>query len=108
MNPLRPGASDSDEFRGFEEARTLMWCYEDRARTHALLSQTDFLADESVVAVHVENTSRADRVFLSAFDREGRLLRGDTLYVDYANQRLDVTTEFDHDYTGMVVPEDPS
>lgn len=105
MNPLRPGASDSDEFRGFEEARTLMWCYEDRSRTHARLNQTDFLADESVVAVHVENTTRADRVFLSAFDGEGRLLRGDTLYVDYANQRPDVTAEFDHDYTGMAVPD---
>ncbi|MFE4834469.1 hypothetical protein ACFRAU_07285 [Arthrobacter sp. NPDC056691] len=105
MNALQPEASDSDEFPGFEEARTLMWCYEDRARTHARLNQTDLIADESVVAVHVENTSRADRVFLSAFDREGRLLRGDTLYVDDANERLDVTAEFDHDYTGMPVAE---
>jgi hypothetical protein len=94
-----------DEFRGYFEALRLLSHHEGRARTHARLSRTDFLADESVVAVHVENTSRADRVFLSAFDRHGRLLRGDTLYVDYANQRLDVTAEFDHDYTGMPVPE---
>jgi len=94
-----------DEFRGYFEALRLLSRHEGRSRTHARLSQTDFLADGSVLAVHVENTSRADRVFLTAFDCEGRLLRGDTLYVDYANQRLDVTAEFDHDYTGMVVPE---
>jgi hypothetical protein len=94
-----------DEFRGYFEALRLLSRHEGRARTKARLSQTDFLADGSVVAVHVENTSRADRVFLTGFDREGRLLRGGTLYVDYANQRLDVTAEFDHDYTGMMVPE---
>ncbi|WP_353712326.1 hypothetical protein [Arthrobacter sp. K5] len=94
-----------NEFRGYFEALRLLSHHEGRARTHARLSRTDFLADESVVAVHVENTSRADRVFLSAFDRHGRLLRGDTLYVDYANQRLDVTAEFDHDFTGMTVLE---
>lgn len=93
----------SDEFRGFDEARTIMWCYEARARTHARLSETNFLADDAVAAVHVENTSRADRAFLTAFDRSGRLLRGDTLYIDDPSQRLDVTAEFDHDFTRMAV-----
>jgi hypothetical protein len=93
----------SDEFRGFDEARSIMWCYEARSRTYARLSQTDFLANDAVAAVHVENTSRADRVFLAAFDRSGGLLFGDTLYIDDPTQRLDVTPEFDHDFTGMTV-----
>lgn len=97
--------SSSEEFRGFDEARTILWCHEARARTHVRLGQTDFLADAAVAAVHVENTSRADRVFLSAFDGAGRLLRGDTLYVDEPTQHLDITPEFDHDFNGLAVPE---
>ena len=93
----------SDEFRGFDEARSIMWCYEARSRIYARLSETDFLANDAVAAVHVENTSRADRVFLTAFDRSGGLLFGDTLYIDDPTQRLDVTPEFDHDFTGMTV-----
>ncbi|WP_309082309.1 hypothetical protein [Zhihengliuella sp.] len=96
----------SDEFRGFDEAERLMSHYCARARVHARLDQTDFLADGAVAAVHVENTSRADRVFLSAFDRSGRLLRGDTAYIDDPSQRFDVTPEFDHDFAGMAVPEE--
>ncbi|WP_051299317.1 hypothetical protein [Arthrobacter castelli] len=96
--------SGSEEFPGFDQARTIMWCYEARARTHTRLSETDFLIDEAVMAVHVDNTSRADRVFLTAFDRDGQLLRGDTLYVDEPDQRLDITPEFDHDYNAMTVP----
>jgi hypothetical protein len=94
----------ADEFRGFDEARTIMWCHEARARTYARLSQTTFLADENVVAVHIENTSRVDRVFLSAFDRKGRLLAGDTLFIDEPTEHLDVTPEFDHDFTNLSVP----
>lgn len=97
--------SGSEEFRGFDEARTILWCYEARARTHLSLGQTDFLDDEAVAAVHVENTSRADRVFLAAFDSTGRLLRGDTLYIDEPTQHLDITPEFDHDFSGLAVPE---
>lgn len=93
-----------DEFRGFDEARTIMWCYEARARTHAHLTQTTFLADNEVAAVHIENISRADRVFLSAYDRDGQLLAGDTLYIDEPTEHLDVTPEFDHDFTNMPVP----
>jgi hypothetical protein len=95
----------SDEFRGFDEARSIMWCHETRWKVRSRLSQTDFLSDDVVVAVHVENTSRADRIFLSAFDGAGRFMRGDTLYVDDPSQRIDVTPEFDHDFTGMAIPE---
>lgn len=95
----------SDEFRGFHEAERLMSHYRQRARVQARLDQTDFLADGAVAAVHVDNTSRADRAFLTAFDRSGRLLRGDTAYIDDPSQRLDVTPEFDHDFAGMAVPE---
>lgn len=101
----RPGASGSDGFRGFDEARTIMWCYEARARVHERFGHTSFLADETIAAVHVENTSRADRVFLTAFDPDGMVVSSDILYVDEPNQRLDVTPEFDHDFTGMEVAE---
>ncbi|MFB7917052.1 hypothetical protein [Streptomyces sp. NPDC056061] len=104
MTSIQPVAPGSDDFRGFEEARTLMWCYEARSRVHERLGLTDFPADEAIMAVHVENTSRADRMFLSAFDHRGRLIRGDTLYVDEPGQRVDVTPEFDHDFTGMEIP----
>ncbi|MEU7318909.1 hypothetical protein [Streptomyces sp. NPDC007083] len=101
MPSLPPGTPESDEFRGFDEARTIMWCYEARARVCERLNLTSFIADETVAAVHVENTSRADRVFLTAFNDDGRLISADTLYVDDPSQRLDVTPEFDHDYTDM-------
>lgn len=96
----------SDDFRGFDEARRIMWCHEARIRAHTRLSQTDFLDDERIAAVHVENTSRADRVYLSAFDSQGHLMAGDTLYIDSPFERLDVTPEFDHDFTQMHVPAD--
>lgn len=95
----------SDGFRGFDEARTIMWCHEARARIHTQLDQTAFLADERVHAVHVDDTTRGDRCFLTAFDPAGTRLSADTLYIDDPSQRLDVTPEFDHDFTGMAVPE---
>jgi hypothetical protein len=52
----------------------------------------------------VNNISRADRAFLTAFDRAGHVTGGDTVYFDEPNQRLDVTPEFDHDFTSMPVP----
>ncbi|WP_424863059.1 hypothetical protein [Streptomyces sp. MMS24-I29] len=100
---IRPHPA-SDEFRGFDEARRLMWSYEARSRVYERLGFTSFLTDEAVMAVHVENTSRADRVFLTAFDQRGRRISGDTLYVDDPSHRLDVTPEFDHDFTRMKIP----
>ncbi|GAB3245289.1 hypothetical protein [Arthrobacter pigmenti] len=94
-----------DEFRGFEEARTLMWCHEARTLAHQRLESTAFLDDMAVAAVNVENTSRADRVVLTTFDQAGRQLGGETLYVDEPGQHLDVTPEFDHDFTSMQVPQ---
>lgn len=94
----------SDEFKGFEDARKIMWCYEARSRTRSRLEETSFLDDTRIMAVHIENTSRADRVFLAAFDYSGDELTGDTLYIDLPTQHLDVTPEFDHDFTGMTVP----
>ncbi|QWF85708.1 hypothetical protein [Amycolatopsis sp. CA-230715] len=97
--------SGSGRARGFDDARTIMWCYEARVRVHERLGETSFLADETVASVHVQNTRRADRVELRAFDPAGMPVGGDVLYVDRLNQRLDVAPEFDHDYTGMAVPE---
>src|SRR6184192_3457703 len=105
MTYPRPEESGSDKFRGFDEARTIMWSHEGRARVHTRISETSFLANQAVVAVHVNNISRADRVDLTAFDRAGHVVGGDTLYVDDPSQRLDVTPEFDHDFTSMPVPE---
>lgn len=99
-------ALDDDEFHGFNQARSLLGCYEARARVRARLSETAFLDDPAVTAVHVENISRIDRVFLTAFDRFGRLVASETLYVDEPAQRLDVTPEFDHDFTGLEVQEE--
>lgn len=95
----------NDEFRGFHEAERLMNNHRSRARVRERLSCTDFLSDDDVAAVHVESISRANRALTSAFDRAGRQLRGGTLYVDDPSQRLDVVPEFDHDYTGMAVPD---
>ncbi|UJW28832.1 hypothetical protein L3Q67_26595 [Saccharothrix sp. AJ9571] len=98
-------ASGSCGFRGFDEARRIMWCYEARARVHERFGHTSFLADRTIAAVHVENTSRVDRVSLAAFDREGTFVSGDALDVDEPSQRLDITPEFDHDFTSMEIPE---
>ncbi|MEW1629676.1 hypothetical protein AB0387_20100 [Streptomyces sp. NPDC089173] len=106
MTHPHPEASDSDEFKGFNEAQRLMWCHEARARVYERFMQTGFIDDANVAAVHVDNTSRADRVFLVAFDMAGQQVGVDTLYTDEPSQVLDITPEFDHDYTGMdVVPD---
>lgn len=97
--------TDDCQFQGFDEARNIMSCFEARARIHDRLSETDFLDNPVVAAVHVENSSRVDRVVLTAFDRVGRMVSSDTLYVDEPSQRLDVTPEFDHDFTNLEVPE---
>ncbi|MFC9756716.1 hypothetical protein [Streptomyces sp. NPDC056921] len=98
-----PGASDSDEFKGFNEARRIMWGHEARARVHEWFELTTFFVDSDVAAVHVDNTTRADRVFLVAFDGAGQQVGVDTLYIDEPDQRLDTTPEFDHAFTKMVV-----
>ncbi|WP_030894284.1 hypothetical protein [Streptomyces sp. NRRL F-5053] len=103
MTSLPPSTPGSDEFRGFDEARKIMWCYEARNRVYERLGETSFITDKTVAAVHVENTSRVDRVSLTAFNDDGRSVGADTLYVDDPSQSLDVTPEFDHDYTGMKV-----
>lgn len=95
----------NDGFRGFREAERLMSHHRSRARAHERLASTKFLGDDRVASVHAENTSRADRVFLIAFDADGEQIGADTVYVDDPSQRLDVAAEFDHDFTGMPVPE---
>ncbi|MFD4242718.1 hypothetical protein ACFWP3_14115 [Streptomyces sp. NPDC058525] len=101
-----PEASSSDEFKGFDEARRIMWCHEARTRVYERFKQTSFIGDINVAAVHIDNTTRADRVFLVAFDEAGQQVGVDTLYVDEPNQHLDIATEFDHDFTGMDVAPD--
>ncbi|MEU7156091.1 hypothetical protein AB0A98_06550 [Streptomyces chrestomyceticus] len=98
-----PEASNSDEFKGFNEARRIMWCHEARTRVYERFEQTSFIGDTNVAAVHVDNTTRADRAFLVAFDKAGQQVGVDTLYIDEPDHRLDVASEFDHDFTGMAV-----
>ncbi|MGW6604823.1 hypothetical protein [Streptomyces sp. NPDC055036] len=106
MSHPQPEASSSDEFKGFNEARHSMWCHEARARVYERLGLTTFIVDTDVAAVHVDNTTRADRVSLVAFDKAGQQVGVDTLYIDEPGQRLDIAPEFDHDFTDMdVVPE---
>lgn len=101
-----PEAPNSDEFKGFNEARRIMWGHEARTRVCERFEQTSFISDKNVAAVHVDNTTRADRVFLMAFDKAGQKVGVDTLYIDEPNQHLDIAPEFDHDFTGMnVVPD---
>jgi hypothetical protein len=61
----RPGAVEPGGFQGFDEARRIMWCHEARARVRERLELTVFIADTGVSAVHVDNTTRADRVLLT-------------------------------------------
>ena len=69
MTSMQPAP---DEFEGFDEARRLLWCHETRTRVLTQLEQTSFLEADSLVSVHVDNTTRADRVFLTAFNADGR------------------------------------
>jgi hypothetical protein len=71
---------DGSPFRGFDQARHGLWCYESRARVYNRLFVTSFLADPKILAVHVDNWRRADRVFLTAFDHNGGQCGADTLY----------------------------
>lgn len=98
-----PPNPDGDEFAGFAEAKRLLSSYHGRARTLERLAITDFFDDEAVVAVHVDNIARADRVFLTAFDAEGYRVGSDILYTDEPGQHLDLTPEFDHLVTGLDV-----
>ena len=93
-----------NEFHGFDEARRIMWCHEARVRVLERFELTAFINDPSVAAVHVNNTERADRVFLTAFDGTGTKVDSDTLYADEPGQHLDIAPEFDHDFTEMLVP----
>ncbi|WP_338675909.1 hypothetical protein V1460_25295 [Streptomyces sp. SCSIO 30461] len=103
-----PEASNSDEFKGFDEARRIMWCHDARARVYERFEQTSFIGDTNIAAVHVDNTRRADRVSLVAFDKAGQQVGVDTLYIDEPHQHLDIAPEFDHDFTGMdVIPDSP-
>lgn len=94
----------TDDVPGFAEARRLMACYEARQRTRGRLAETDFIDDKTVTAVHVDNISRADRSFLTAFNQEGREVSAFTLYNDEPDQHLDFTPEFDHDLTRLTIP----
>lgn len=94
----------SDPFRGFDEARRIMWCHEARACVDRRISVTEFYDNNFISAVHVDNTARADRVYLSAFDNSGRHVGSDILYNDDPSDHLDVTPEFDHDFTALEVP----
>lgn len=94
---------EPNEFQGFEEARHLMWCHEARVRVWERLALTTFIVNTRVAAVHIDNTSRADRTFLTAFDAEGRKVSADTLYTDEPGHHMDVAPEFDHDFTRMPV-----
>lgn len=94
-----------DMFIGFDNARRLMWCHEVRSRTFMRMTETSFISDRRVKAVHVDNTRRTDRVFLTAFDDDGNQIGSDTLYIDDPTQKVDVTPEFDHDFTNMAVRE---
>jgi len=76
QDPLGDGPS----FRGFDQARHVLWCYEARARVYNRLFMTSFLADPKVFAVHVDDWRRTDRVFLTAFDHQGGQFGADTLY----------------------------
>lgn len=98
-----PQTPDGDEFAGFAEAKRLLSCHHGRARTLERLAITDFFDDEAVVAVHVDNIARADRVYLTAFDAEGHRVGSDVLYTDEPDQHLDLTPEFDHLVTGLDV-----
>lgn len=103
MSHQQPEADSSGEFQGFDKARRIMWCHETRARVLERLELTSFIVDTSVEAVHVNNTTQADRVFLTAFDDEGSRVSTDTLYIYEPGQQLDVVPEFDHDFTDMDV-----
>ena len=98
--------SNDNEFPGFHEARFIMVGYEIRSRVLERFELTDFIEDMAVAAVHVNNTERVDRDFLTAFDLAGHQLRGDTLYTDEPSQHLDIAPEFDHEFTGMSVAAD--
>lgn len=93
-----------DEFAGFNEARHIMRCHEIRSRAFLRLNETSFVHDTNVMAVHVNNTTRTDRVLLTAFGTSGRRIATDTLYVDDPTQRLEVASKFDHTCTQMRVP----
>lgn len=102
--PASPAGQGHDDFAGFDHAEQLLFCHAARARTRCRLEQTPFLADGRVIAVHLDNTSRADRIYVSAFDAAGALIDGDVLYIDHPGDELPVTPEFDHDFTGLEVP----
>lgn len=106
MHERHESQEPADEFVGFNKARSIMWCHEVRSRTFLRMTETSFIGDPRVKAVHVNNTSRTDRVFLTAFDRTGEQIGSDILYIDDPTQKVDIAPEFDHDFTGMPVNDE--
>lgn len=97
-------AMNRDKFAGFNEARRLMRSHELHARAFTRLEETSFIGDLRIAAVHVDNSTRTNRLFLTAYDHHGQQVATDTLYVDDPTQRLEVASKFDHTATRMRVP----
>lgn len=78
---------------GFDRARTLVARYDARVLVYEVLSDTSFLDDSRIAFVHVDNTTRADRMTLTGCDALGSRVATDVHYDDFG-RGMQVVPEF--------------
>lgn len=94
----------SDNFRGFDRARQLIWCHETRLRVHHYLSGIDVIDNCQIRSVHIESTSWPAVATLEEFDKYGCEIGEHVIPFVSPDEHLPIASEFDHDFTQMNVP----
>lgn len=95
----------SDNFTGFDQTRHALHSHEARVHVYLTMANSIYFIDERVAFVHVDNTSRLDRMLLTAFDDAGSQLGSDVIYND-DGRGLDEVPEFSPRLTGLMVSTD--
>lgn len=88
-----------EDISGFDRARTILARHDARTLIYEMLVATDFLDMSAITFVHVDNTSRADRMTLTGCDALGNRLATDVHYDD-DNTGLWIVPEFSLYYSG--------
>lgn len=97
-------AQEPYPFEGFDKTLRIVSEHLRRVQVYEQFELTTFIADERVVVVHIDNTTHADRVHLSAFDKDGIQVGSDIVYLDEPGQRFDLIPEFNGAGTGRSFP----
>lgn len=95
-----------DNYRGLNETRRLLDSYDKRVSLYAQLKAVGLFHDLFVRSVHVDNSQRADRCELTAYNFKGSVIRACTVFRDEPAEELVLVPEFSSMFTNMTVQPD--